>query len=231
MHSASDNGDLPILDVWNRNTEIVGDKLASKVSRRGQAAITILQLSNEFMAVDNLRLVDEVEQVLAAGARSAPGGLDVQITGSAAIGADTLASAAESIRNTEWTTVGLVIAILLVVYRAPLLVLVPLVTIGVALSISLDLLALLTQVSRLEGFDWWHFKVFTTTKIFIVVILFGSGTDFCLFLIARYKEQLEHGPDAPDRRRRKPGPRGRGTFGQRADHDCRPGDDVLRRLW
>ncbi len=190
-------GDLPILDVWNRNTEIVGDKLVSKVSRRGQAAITILQLSNEFMAVDNMRLVDEVDQLLAAARQDAPGGLDMQITGSAAIGADTLASAAESIRNTEWTTVGLVIAILLVVYRAPLLVLVPLVTIGVALSISLDLLALLTQVSRLEGFEWWHFKVFTTTKIFIVVILFGSGTDFCLFLIARYKEQLENGQSRP----------------------------------
>ncbi|MEX2111776.1 MAG: MMPL family transporter [Pirellulales bacterium] len=185
--------ELAILDVWNRNTEIVGDKLLSKVTRRGQAAITIVQLSNEFMAVDNLRLLDEVDQMLDAARRQAPAGLDVRMTGSAAIGTDVLRSAAESIRNTEWTTIALVVLILLVVYRAPLLVLVPLVTIGVALSASLDLLALLTQVSRVEGFDWWHFKVFTTTKIFIVVIMFGSGTDFCLFLISRYKEELELG--------------------------------------
>ena len=186
-------GDLPILGVWNRNTEIVGDKLLSKVTPRGQAAITIIQLANEVVAVDNMALLDEIDRMLADARREAPAGLDVRITGSAAIGTDMLRSAAESIRNTEWTTVVLVTLILLFVYRAPLLVMIPLATIGLALSISLDALAVLTQVSRLEGFSWWDFKIFTTTKIFIIVVMFGAGTDFCLFLIARYKEELERG--------------------------------------
>ncbi len=82
--------DLPILDVWNRNTEIVGDKLLSKVTPRGQAAITIVQLGNEFMAVGNLPLLDEVDQMLNEARRNAPEGLEVRITGSAAIGTDML---------------------------------------------------------------------------------------------------------------------------------------------
>ncbi len=187
--------DLAISEVWNRNTQVVGERLTSRVTKTGQATVTLLGTRNEFMAVGNMRLMAEVQKILDHATPSAPRGLNVGITGSAAVGGDMLRSAAESLQNTELTTVVLVVIILLLVYRAPLLVLVPVVTIGVALFVSTDLLALLTLVSDLPGFSWWHFKVFTTTKIFIVVILFGAGTDFCLFLISRYKEELEAGRD------------------------------------
>ena len=201
--------DLPIVGVANRNVEIIGDNLQSKVTRNGQAAITIIQLAGEFAAVDNAKVMKQVERELADARREAPPGLNVGITGSAAIGADILRSASQSIRNTEWTTVALVILILLTIYRAPLLVVIPLATIGIALSISLDTLALLTRMSRIEGMSWWDFEVFTTTKIFIVAILFGAGTGFCLFLIARYREEIEQGLTGPAAARQSVGRVGR----------------------
>lgn len=187
--------ELPIVEVRNRNTDVIGDKLTSRVSANGQAAVTLLQIRNEFMAAGNIVLIEEVQRLLAESRQAAPAGLNVGISGPAAVGGDMLRSAAESIKSTELITVALVIIILLVVYRAPLLVSIPLVTIGVSLFVSIDILVLATQVSKIDGFSWWNFKVFTTTKIFIVVILFGAGTDFCLFLIARYKEELERGLD------------------------------------
>ena len=122
------------------------------------------------------------------------------MTGSAAIGSDMLFAAEESIRNTEWTTIILVLLILLAVYRAPGLVFVPLVTIGVSVVVAMGLVASATQLCTDIGID---FKIFKTTRIFVIVILFGAGTDYCLFLIARYKENCNAGcpPNWPSRRR------------------------------
>lgn len=194
--------DLPIVDVWTHKTDVIGQKLISPASEHGQAALVLLLLRNEFMATDNVRVLERVRQSLAqfTSEPTVPRGLQFGISGSGAVGGDTLTSAKESIQNIELATVVLVVAILLAVYRAPLLAIVPLVAIAVSVAVAMDLVALLVQgCAVLKGWypdlSWLDFKVFKTTKIFVVVLLFGSGTDFCLFLISRYKEELEHGLD------------------------------------
>lgn len=119
-----------------------------------------------------------------------PGGLRIGLSGSAAVGADMLFASWESIRNTEWVTVLLVVVVLVVVYRAPGLVLIPLGAIVMAIILATDLVALAWWGCQKLG---WEFMVFKTTRIFIVVLVFGAGTDFCLFLISRYKEELQRG--------------------------------------
>ena len=194
----SDDPGQPISAVWSYDTPVIGTKLLSPLTDEGQAALVVLHLRNEFMAIDNMALLRRIHAMLAETEASPtfPQGLKLGLTGSAAVGSDMLFSAEESIKSTETATVVLVVIILLLVYRAPGLVVVPLVTIGASVFLAMDVVAMMTQLNG--HIPWFDFKIFKTTRIFIVVILYGAGTDYCLFLIARYREELQRGLAQPE---------------------------------
>ena len=102
-----------------------------------------------------------------------------------AVGRDLIRASADSLEGTTLATVALVVVVLLLVYRAPLLALVPLATIGIAVWVAIKSLALLTLIPGVH--------LVNVSKIFAIVILYGAGTDYCLFLISRYREELENG--------------------------------------
>lgn len=186
--------------VNNGADDLIGKKL---ISPDKQAVIVVASLEHELIAVDSAWAIDIVKKMMSdkvaeAEARTEsplPTGLNWGLTGSAAVGGDTLASSNESIQNIHKATAVLVVLILLVVYQAPVLVFIPLVTIGVAVFTANHIIALLTQLHNVPGFGWWEFEIFKTSEIFIFTICFGSGTDFCLFLISRFREEIERGHD------------------------------------
>ena len=183
---------LNVVDVWTEKTPVVGSHLRST---DGHAGRVVIRLTNEFMATDNIRVLKEIKRLVERSRQEAPPGLRVGITGSAAIGGDMLTAAAESVANTHYTTILLVTIALLAIYRSLWLALVPLVAIGVAVASSFDLLAILAHWSQTSQAAWPVIRVFTTTKIFVIVLLFGAGTDYCLFLTARFREQRSAGLD------------------------------------
>jgi RND superfamily putative drug exporter len=186
--------DLPIVRVLSPSSEGVGSQLISQETDRGQAAVVIARISNEFMATDNIRVMERVIEMMESfRGRQTENGLRLEVSGSAAVGGDTLISAKESIAATEWGTILLILAILFMVYRAPLLAVIPILAISVSVLVAFDVVALAADWSARAVPGGLGFKVFKTTKIFIVVVLFGSGTDYCLFLIARYREELCRG--------------------------------------
>ena len=75
----------------------------------------------------------------------------------------------------------LVVAILLLIYRSPVSPIIPLVTIGLAYFISRGVVALLGS---------GPLTISMYTNVFLIVVLFGAGTDYCLFLISRFREEM-----------------------------------------
>ncbi len=80
-------------------------------------------------------------------------------------------------------TIILVVIILLLIYRAPLAALVPLLTIGAAFVLARGVLGVLAAAG-------W--QVSSLLDTFLVVLVFGVGTDYAIFLISRYREEVGH---------------------------------------
>jgi putative drug exporter of the RND superfamily len=110
-----------------------------------------------------------------------PDGLTANVTGGVGIGADYLAAILQATDRTTVVTIALVVLVLLLIYRAPLAALVPLATIGAAFLVSRGLLGYLGQAG-------W--KISSLLETFVVVIVFGVGTDYTIFLISRFREEV-----------------------------------------
>lgn len=184
---------MPLLSILSWDDRAVGHRLQAP-----RARLIRLRLNTELAATQNIATVEAVERLIdevqAFSGHCTEPGLRIYPTGSAAIGGQTLIAARDAIRYTEIFTVLMILIILAGVYRAPLLVLVPLISIGVAVISATGLVAVLAEVAASDPGDWFDLRIFTTSKIFVFVILFGAGTDYCLFLIARLKEEARRRP-------------------------------------
>lgn len=122
-------------------------------------------------------------------AATAPAGLAVHVTGTAGITSDYLQAVKSGTDSTTAVTVVLVLVILLLIYRAPLAAMVPLITIAGAYVVSRGVLGMLAAAG-------W--KVTSLLDTFLVVLVFGVGTDYAIFLISRFREEVSGGVDWHD---------------------------------
>jgi RND superfamily putative drug exporter len=148
------------------------------MSSDGQAAMLVVNLQTSFVSPQTVAAANRVTNLAHTGV---PAGLQVEVTGTGAMGRDYTLASETGARRTTWVTILAVLAILIVVYRSPVGALVPLVSIGA--SAYLAYLAL-----ELSTFLGWQFAA--TEWAFCVVLIFGAGTDYALFWIARYREAL-----------------------------------------
>jgi len=176
-------GATPIVDPFSgehRNELAKVARLAhgiGPVSRDGEAALLVLAID----AADRGAVVSGVEQIRRYLGAHERAGLRAFVTGPGGIAADLEAVAADAGRTLLIATLGLVLVLLLAVYRAPVLALLPLLVVGLAYLVAVGIAYLLIEagwiVVNAEG------------TMLLLVLVFGAGTDYSLLLVHRYREE------------------------------------------
>lgn len=182
-----------LMGIMSWNDSIIGARLKNE-----RAMLIVLQLSSELTATSNIKTIESIQGMIAQtrsyNRQYIEKGTKVAVTGSAAIGGETLIAARDAIKYTEVISLVMILLILAVVYRSPLLIAIPIASIGIAVLVATSLVALLTSWSINGTVPGLDLRVFTTSRIFVIVILFGAGTDYCLFLISRLREEAHKSP-------------------------------------
>lgn len=115
------------------------------------------------------------------------GPLAVYVTGPAATVADLTVAGENDRLPIEIAIAVLVLLVLLVVYRNPVTMLLPLAAIGTSLVTAQ---AVVAGVSELFGLG-----VSNQSVIFLSAMIAGAGTDYAVFLISRYHDYLRRGAE------------------------------------
>lgn len=108
--------------------------------------------------------------------------LSLRITGPVGISVDASGLFAGADVQLLMATVVLVLVVLLLIYRSPLLAIIPLIGVGFAYLVTSPILGFMAD-QGLITVDAQAISIMT-------VLLFGAGTDYCLFLISHYRAEL-----------------------------------------
>jgi RND superfamily putative drug exporter len=179
-----DDPALQINRIYSHRDPFIGKRL---LSADGQCTLIQVSLGTPYLALQTRSTVDRAEELVRRHLGAAADAPTLYTTGPAGVGRDLIRSSADSLETTTLATIALVVVILLMVHRAPLMALVPLATIAGSVFVALKLMALCTLIPG--------FYLVNISQVFAVVMLYGAGTDYCLFLISRYREELAHGRD------------------------------------
>ncbi|WHY89027.1 MMPL family transporter [Neobacillus novalis] len=113
--------------------------------------------------------------------------LVVRVTGPAGVAVDATELFSQGDLSLLIGTVMIVLLFLLIIYRSPILALIPLVGVGMAYMLISPILGVLGKEGVID-YDAQAISIMT-------VLLFGAGTDYCLFLIAQFRKNLREEED------------------------------------
>jgi len=154
------------------------------VSPDGTTSMIVVSITG--LTSTDERFAETVRQIREI-AGTGTGDIEIRLTGPAGIATDTV----EIFRNADLVLLGvtvlLVLVVLLAIYRAPLLALIPLVGVGIAMQLTNAVGAALARAGVIT--------IDSSSASIMTVLLFGAGTDYALFMLMRFREEIGAQPD------------------------------------
>jgi putative drug exporter of the RND superfamily len=162
---------------------------AGPVSPNGLVQTAAVAMDNSIVNGDGNQAADAIKTLrsdikpLVSGS-----GLYEGVTGAAAQQLDSQQSGNRAEQIVLLATLLLILVLLLIIFRSPIVALMPILTIAIVAEVATGLISDVNRALNLNADS--------QTTVILIVVLFGIGTDYILFLMFRYRERLRAG-DSP----------------------------------
>lgn len=114
-------------------------------------------------------------------------GMEAKVGGDVAGFVDNEDSFNKSFEIVGIATFVLIIGLILLIFRAPLAAILPIIVITVTMQVAMGLIGTASKIFGFSGDD--------SLSTIILIVLFGIGADYYLFLMFRFRERLRAGDD------------------------------------
>jgi RND superfamily putative drug exporter len=169
---------IGVTDLWSDPATAAAGQSADR-----RAVTVMMRLAG---MIGTSQATDSVAALRDTAARlGPPPGLRVYVTGPGATIADEFTAIDRQMLAITAATVGLILLLLLVVYRSFVAAAIPLISVGLAIAVARPIVAALGEAGVVE--------VSLFSVALLAAMLLGAGTDYAIFLIGRYHEGRRRG--------------------------------------
>lgn len=163
------------LGITNITSHLDSSEMAKQLVSKDYTTI-LTQLSVDKKQGTISEIAKKINQVVETKA------VKTYLTGSELINNDFASSTQDGVKKTELIAIIFILVVLIIVFRSPIVPIISILTVGVSFMVSWGIIAQLV--------DKFNFPFSSFTEVFLVVVLFGIGTDYNILLYTRFKEEL-----------------------------------------
>lgn len=134
---------------------------------------------------DAKKMRDDLDEILGDDSD-----LQVQTMGAAPSSLDSQESTTRTMEIVGLATIVLIVVLLALIFRSVIICLLPIVVVTIVSMVATGLIGFANEAFGL--------KADSSVQVILIVVLYGIGTDYILFLLFRYRERLRQGVEPRD---------------------------------